>query len=231
MDTDTALLAKVRTMNPRAFEQFRGPVILQRLSFGLPPSETIDGLDRFALAVECVRRTLQHSHSHQIWIDQYGDGRWVELERTVTEGGRQWRFVVKVHMTRAGNLVVDDADVIRPGDEDEDDGESEDEDQDEADDDAGLPHGMIACPCCGHATLSARGAYQICPVCFWEDDGQDNDDADVVRDGPNRVSLTDGRKSFLRIGASVETNVEQVRRPTAEEKRLRRFDENGHEIA
>lgn len=28
------------------------------------------------------------------------------------------------------------------------------------------------CPCCGHRVLSAMpGSYEICPVCFWEDDG------------------------------------------------------------
>jgi len=27
-----------------------------------------------------------------------------------------------------------------------------------------------SCPCCGYLTLPERGAYDICPVCFWEDD-------------------------------------------------------------
>jgi hypothetical protein len=26
------------------------------------------------------------------------------------------------------------------------------------------------CPCCGYHTLKAKGKYDICPVCFWEDD-------------------------------------------------------------
>jgi Cysteine-rich CPCC len=37
------------------------------------------------------------------------------------------------------------------------------------------------CPCCGHLTLCGRAGYEICPVCFWEDDGQDSHDADEVR--------------------------------------------------
>ncbi|MFC3990026.1 CPCC family cysteine-rich protein [Actinoplanes siamensis] len=41
------------------------------------------------------------------------------------------------------------------------------------------------CPCCGHATLSERGSYEICDECGWEDDGQDNHDSAVVRGGPN----------------------------------------------
>ena len=42
-----------------------------------------------------------------------------------------------------------------------------------------------ACPCCGYPTLSERGRYEICGLCFWEDDGQDDDDADTCRGGPN----------------------------------------------
>ncbi len=28
-----------------------------------------------------------------------------------------------------------------------------------------------SCPCCLYKTLSEIGGYEICPVCFWEDDG------------------------------------------------------------
>jgi hypothetical protein len=57
------------------------------------------------------------------------------------------------------------------------------------------------CPCCGYETIDGRGNYDICPICWWEDDGQDNDDANVVRSGPNsNVSLTRARISFLTHG-------------------------------
>ena len=46
--------------------------------------------------------------------------------------------------------------------------------------------GPYSCPCCGHLTLSERGGYEICGECGWEDDGQDDHDADVVRGGPER---------------------------------------------
>jgi len=41
------------------------------------------------------------------------------------------------------------------------------------------------CPCCGYRTLVARGANETCDRCLWTDDGQDDEDADVVRAGPN----------------------------------------------
>ncbi|MGW3665739.1 CPCC family cysteine-rich protein [Streptomyces sp. NPDC005141] len=34
-------------------------------------------------------------------------------------------------------------------------------------------------------TLHERGSYEICPVCLWEDGGQDDHDADRVQGGPN----------------------------------------------
>jgi hypothetical protein len=39
----------------------------------------------------------------------------------------------------------------------------------------------------------------MCPVCWWEDDGQDDRDADEVRGGPNGVlSLTQARANYRR---------------------------------
>ena len=53
------------------------------------------------------------------------------------------------------------------------------------------------CPCCGYRTLQQRGAYEICMLCNWEDDGQDTDTADDVRGAPNSdYSLTEARENF-----------------------------------
>lgn len=80
---------------------------------------------------------------------------------------------------------------------------------------AGGPH---ACPCCGCLTLSHRGADDICPVCFWEDDGQDDHDADDVRGGPNYgLSLTVARLNYRRIGAVDERVLAHVRSPLPQE--------------
>ena len=78
--------------------------------------------------------------------------------------------------------------------------------------------GPYRCPCCGYLTLSERGGDNICQVCYWEDDGQDNHDADNVRGGPNYdLSLTAARANFARIGASSERVLSHVRPPRPEE--------------
>lgn len=76
----------------------------------------------------------------------------------------------------------------------------------------------VTCPCCGYRTLNERGGFEICPVCWWEDDGQDDTDAEVVRGGPNGVlSLSQARANYREFGASDRRSVGSVRRPTAEE--------------
>ncbi|MER5786924.1 CPCC family cysteine-rich protein [Streptomyces sp. NPDC001980] len=58
------------------------------------------------------------------------------------------------------------------------------------------------CRCRGFLTREERANYEICPVCFWEDDGQDDHDADRVRGGANgRLGLTQARRNFRAVGA------------------------------
>ena len=77
---------------------------------------------------------------------------------------------------------------------------------------------MYRCPCCGFKTLAALGSFEICKVCYWEDDGQDDHDADEVRGGPNGdLSLTEARANFGKYGASDPRFSENVRPPKPEE--------------
>jgi Cysteine-rich CPCC len=79
--------------------------------------------------------------------------------------------------------------------------------------------GPYPCPCCGFVTLPERGADDINPVCLWEDDGQDDHDADEVRDGPvYSLSLSGVRRNVYRIGAVEERVLPQVRPPTDGER-------------
>lgn len=57
------------------------------------------------------------------------------------------------------------------------------------------------CPCCGYKTLSEEPrSYEICSVCFWQDDfyqlENPNDEG-----GPNRVSLRTAQQNFVDFGA------------------------------
>lgn len=75
------------------------------------------------------------------------------------------------------------------------------------------------CPCCGFKTLHSRGGFESCPVCWWEDDGQDNHDADQVRGGPNgSLSLTEARKNFAACGACDPQFASKVRAPVDDER-------------
>ncbi len=76
----------------------------------------------------------------------------------------------------------------------------------------------LRCPCCECQTLRERGGFEICKVCFWEDDGQDDHDADVVRGGPNgSLSLTQARVNYRRFGACDVRSAGTVRSPRPEE--------------
>lgn len=60
---------------------------------------------------------------------------------------------------------------------------------------------LHSCPGCGYPTLSERGGYEICEVCNWEDDNQDDKNADEIWGGPNsNLSLTENR---LNIGRTL----------------------------
>jgi hypothetical protein len=56
------------------------------------------------------------------------------------------------------------------------------------------------CPCCDFFTLDARGEYEICVICGWEDDGSDLDRPDT-ESSPNRMTLREARHTFRQYGA------------------------------
>lgn len=59
------------------------------------------------------------------------------------------------------------------------------------------------CPCCGYPLLGERVAFEICPLCWWEDDGLDDDAEGYPGDldrhsGPNHTTLREAREYFER---------------------------------
>lgn len=69
--------------------------------------------------------------------------------------------------------------------------------------------GPFQCPCCDYFTLDARHDWDVCPVCFWEDD--------VLEDAPFNPSpanagltLAAARENFRLIGACEPSMLEHV---------------------
>jgi hypothetical protein len=80
------------------------------------------------------------------------------------------------------------------------------------------PHATYRCPCCRFKTLHGRGGFELCPICFWEDDGQDDQGADEIRGDPNgSLSLPEARINYSRYKASDSKFVSKVRPPLPEE--------------
>lgn len=75
------------------------------------------------------------------------------------------------------------------------------------------------CPCCGYRTLETAGALALCPVCWWEDDGQEDEDAGEVRLTVNgQLSLSEARDHFVHCGAAHPRFLPYVRKPQVTEQ-------------
>jgi hypothetical protein len=77
-----------------------------------------------------------------------------------------------------------------------------------------------ACPCCGYKTFShePNGSYEICGVCYWEDDLIQLQDPDYDG-GANKVSLRQAQSNFELFGACEQDMLKWVRKPAADETR------------
>ncbi len=91
----------------------------------------------------------------------------------------------------------------------------------------GEPVELESCPCCGYRTIGERGNYDICKVCWWEDDGQDNQHSEQVMGGPNYgISLVMGRYNYLVYGlySPKRTDLMEKKAEEGEYKRGRIFE-------
>lgn len=72
---------------------------------------------------------------------------------------------------------------------------------------------MKTCPCCGHQVFKEYGHFELCPICFWEDD--DIQMADPwYQGGANSPCLYDAQKNYIKFGAMEEQFKADVRLPT-----------------
>jgi hypothetical protein len=72
------------------------------------------------------------------------------------------------------------------------------------------------CPCCGYFTLSKNSMFEICPVCYWEDDPVQLENQNYDG-GANDISLIKAKESFIKIGAISEEYTKIVRQPLSDE--------------
>lgn len=72
---------------------------------------------------------------------------------------------------------------------------------------------MKTCPCCGYKSLEDSSIYDICEICFWEDDIVQFNNPDY-EGGANGVSLRQAQKNFIEIGACDTDCLDCVRNPT-----------------
>ncbi len=71
----------------------------------------------------------------------------------------------------------------------------------------GKPENLFKCPCCNYLTLELKSEYDICSVCYWEDDGS----SDLEKYSPvNRLTLQEAKGNFLKYGAVTRKAVEFV---------------------
>ena len=75
-----------------------------------------------------------------------------------------------------------------------------------------------SCPCCKYLTFEEEpyGSFEICPVCFWEDDNVQNNDPNYDG-GANGISLNQARENFAKYGAIKKELSSEVRKPLPEE--------------
>lgn len=78
---------------------------------------------------------------------------------------------------------------------------------------------LYTCPCCGYAEFSEPpGSYEICEICFWEDDPVQIADP-WFSGGANVPNLVDAQQYFLQYGAMEERFASDVRKPTTSDEK------------
>ena len=72
----------------------------------------------------------------------------------------------------------------------------------------------VTCIICGYKTLDSRCNWDICPVCFWEDDVViDEADSDPTSPANGGLQVSKAQANFMRHGYCEKRCKEFVRKP------------------
>jgi len=69
-----------------------------------------------------------------------------------------------------------------------------------------LNKAVFHCPCCDFISLSKKNAFEICPICFWQDDTLDNEGYS----GANGMKIQEARHNYKKYGACSEDIIKNV---------------------
>jgi hypothetical protein len=64
-----------------------------------------------------------------------------------------------------------------------------------------MSESFAQCDCCDYFTIPDGNDYEICPVCFWEQDAFGVSEPDEPSSANHGLSLHEGRTNFLTFGA------------------------------
>jgi hypothetical protein len=76
---------------------------------------------------------------------------------------------------------------------------------------------MATCPCCGYKVFLESQAYEICPICRWEDDPIQLADP-WYAGGANHPSLQEAQNNFAECGACEKRSQSSVRSPSPDDQ-------------
>jgi len=80
------------------------------------------------------------------------------------------------------------------------------------------------CPCCGYVIFrkTESSLYEICYICYWEDDPYKREFPDL-KDGENNISLRQAQLNFLKFGACSREMIGKARKPNDQNKKDPKF--------
>ncbi len=81
-------------------------------------------------------------------------------------------------------------------------------------------YGKYPCQCCEYFTIRnpKEYGYELCEVCFWEDDGYGDSTPDAPSAPNGEMTLNEAKKNFKLYKACDEFSVDSCRDPLPEEQ-------------